>query len=96
METKLEYHTKAPDMTGGSVQIERVVIQQYSDQAPIEKGWYWMKSEWLGDTIIKVYTRPGHKYLCILDPSCCEHTKRHFLNVNSFRAKWAGPIKEPV
>jgi hypothetical protein len=74
---------------------ERLVMLRYSKNVPTEPGWYWIKSDFIGNGIVEVFYRPGHKYLCIYDPGCCQHTKRNFYFVGELGAEWAGPIPEP-
>lgn len=86
--------TEQENGTAAGVQIEPAVVLRYSPSAPTKPGWYWIKSEYVGNGIVEVFVRPGHKYLCISNPSCCQHTKRDFLYVGQLGAEWAGPICE--
>ena len=67
----------------------------WSKEAPVIPGWYGVRSLYLNG-IIDVFVRPGHSYLCIMNPACCEHTKRDFLMVDKFPdIEWCGPINLP-
>jgi hypothetical protein len=80
----------------------RIGTWNYSDEAPIEVGWYWMKlKERIADgfgtaveQLIEVFRRPGHDYLCVqINP--CDHVKRNFIDVRGIGAQWSGPIPRP-
>jgi len=66
---------------------------QYSKNIPTKEGYYWLLEGEL-EEIVEVFTRPGHKYLCILDPNATY--KRNFLAVNNLPYLWAGPINKPL
>lgn len=62
---------------------------------PEVPGKYWVDCPIIGKTIVSVFVRPGHNYLCINSPWVCQHTKSDFLMVCKLAAFWCGPIKEP-
>jgi hypothetical protein len=70
---------------------------KYTKESPTQAGWYWIKSDIIGELPIEVFTRPNkpEKYLYIHDPSCCQHTKRNFLAVLKLDAEWSDKIIKP-
>lgn len=64
---------------------------------PTEPGWYWHKGFFTrpeGEPV-EVIIRPGHEYLCIYDPECCQHTKRNFIAVAKMGGEWGPKLDNP-
>ena len=76
--------------------VDPMVSLRWSSEPPTTPGWYWVESLYLNG-VLEVFIRPGHSYLCILNPICCLHTKRDFLMVDKLPdIKWAGPLIPPT
>lgn len=63
----------------------------WSDKKPTQEGWYWMKSDQLGPSIVQLFVYDG-KLTCFIG--------RKLQVVREMRALdtglcWAGPIPEP-
>lgn len=71
---------------------------RYTKNKPETPGWYWYVE--LGElrtngTIVHVFMRPGHNYLCVQVEPQGFATKRDFRPVHRMHGDWAGPIVEP-
>ena len=64
---------------------------QYDKAWPQIPGYYW-KKDGNEQTIVEVFVRPGHTYLCIENPDVCKHTKSDYWAVQHLNVEWAGPI----
>lgn len=63
---------------------------------PKEPGYYWIDNDFISSApkIVKVFTRPGHNYLCISAPHVCSHTKSDFLAIKKLGGEWSPRIPE--
>lgn len=63
---------------------------------PTEPGWYWYKGDMHGEEILEpvcVFKRPGHEYLCIMDPIPYGPGKTHYFPVARLSAQWL-PLRQ--
>ncbi len=72
---------------------------QMGTKIPAEPGRYWLHG-WplqLAETSpVEVFVRPGHDYLCISNPSCCQHTISDVIPVCKIVDCWSDRIEKPA
>ena len=71
-------------------------VNTWTTDNPTIEGHYWIKSFYFDVDIVQVFKRPGHDYLCVVDPAPKTYEKRGFLAVSKLGAEWAGPINKPI
>lgn len=73
---------------------------EWTTQAPTKPGWYWWcdlgEEVRLGSTILHVFARPGHTYLCVEGRPYGPLAKRNFIPVGHLGGCWStNPITPP-
>lgn len=73
-----------------------VTMNEWTDGAPDEAGYYWHEDSAAHLWIRRVFVRPGHAYLCVEDEPYGPAQKRNFVAVQKMGGRWSNRIIPPI